>query len=112
MLVIRIDAFIDHHYDDATLSAAQIAAQHHISVRHLYALFAKRNQSLEQQIIHVRLEQARKRLIYAGSASRSIEAVAYDCGFVQPQHFARRFRQAYGMSPRQWRYMHRLPTKP
>ena len=107
VLVVQIDDFIDRHYDEAGLGAEQIAAEYHISVRHLYSLFAKRSQSLEQHIIHVRLEQARRQLVHAGSVRRPIEAIAFGCGFAHPQHFARRFRQAYGMSPRQWRSMHR-----
>ncbi|MFD0475165.1 AraC family transcriptional regulator [Nonomuraea thailandensis] len=36
-------------------------------------------------------------------AHRTIDAIARTWGFTSPAHFARRFRQAYGSTPRTWR---------
>ena len=64
MLVAQIDAYIETNLDIRGLTADRIAAAHNISVRYLYRLFAGRERTLEQQIIHVRLEHARKELTY------------------------------------------------
>ena len=103
----RIDDYIRRNLTDHSLTAKRIAAEHSISLRYLYALFAKRGQSLEQHILHERLEYARIQLAHTAFNGRSIQSVAYSCGFVHPQHFTLRFRDAYGMTPRQWREMHR-----
>jgi AraC-like DNA-binding protein len=103
----RIDHYIRRHLTDHSLSAARIALEHSISVRYLYTLFARRGQSLEQQILRDRLEYARVQLVQAAVSGRSIQSVAYGCGFVHAQHFSRRFRETYGLTPRQWRDRHR-----
>jgi AraC-like DNA-binding protein len=36
----------------------------------------------------------------------TIAAVARRWGFADATHFARRFRDAYGLSPREWRQLH------
>ncbi|HEX6452329.1 MAG TPA: AraC family transcriptional regulator [Trebonia sp.] len=37
-------------------------------------------------------------------------AIARRWGFADSTHFSRRFRQAYGMSPREWRHACRSPA--
>ncbi|MFQ6327482.1 helix-turn-helix domain-containing protein [Nocardia sp. CWNU-33] len=59
--------------------------------------------SLEQWIISQRLDQVPAELARADSRHRSIAMVARRWGFRDPSHFARRFRAAFGMSPREWR---------
>jgi AraC-like DNA-binding protein len=76
-------------------------------VRYLYTLFARRGQSLEQQILRERLEYARVQLTQAALNGRSIQSIAYGCGFAHAQHFSRRFRETFGVTPRQWRELHR-----
>jgi len=48
--------------------------------------------------LHVRLEEARRRL----TAGASIAAVAADLGFVDQSHLHRRFKGAFGMTPAEW----------
>ncbi|MFI9202868.1 AraC family transcriptional regulator [Streptomyces sp. NPDC053048] len=36
-------------------------------------------------------------------AALPVSAVAARCGFTSPSHFTRRFRAAYGVTPREWR---------
>jgi AraC-like DNA-binding protein len=103
VLLTRLDIYIRNRASDPALNAEQIAAAHNISARYLYRLFSKRSVSLEQQIIHERLEQARAELGHPGASRRSIEAIARRAGFTHPQHFSRRFREAYGVTPREWR---------
>lgn len=56
----------------------------------------------EQWLIAERLERARAELVSPSGRKRTVAAVARGCGFADPSHFARRFRAAYGLSPREW----------
>jgi AraC-like DNA-binding protein len=95
-------AYIDLHLSNPALSPAAIAAAHHVSVRQLYKAFAQAGLSLEQTIIGLRLEAARRELARPANAALTVGAVARRCGFSNASHFGLRFRQRYGISPRQW----------
>jgi AraC-like DNA-binding protein len=51
------------------------------------------------------LDEARQRRSYEGLKKESlpISKIAWDCGFADPNYFARWFRKKVGQSPRQWR---------
>ena len=106
-LVSRVRAYASRHLGDPALSPQVLAAAHNVSVRRLYKAFADAGLSLEQWIIGQRLEAARAALVSPSGLRRSIEATARSCGFDSPSHFARRFRQAYGMTPREWQQQYR-----
>jgi AraC-like DNA-binding protein len=100
-LATRVEAYVQQHLTDPALSPESIARAHHISVRQLYKLWSARELGLAERIMRGRLEGARRDLAKDGSAG--IAAVARRWGFTDPTHFGRRFRAAYGISPRQWR---------
>jgi AraC-like DNA-binding protein len=101
-LLTRIRAYTRQHLADPALRPDTIAAEHNISVRYLYKLCADADFSLEQWIISQRLEGARAELARASSRNRSVAVIARRWGFRDPTHFSRRFRTAYGISPRDW----------
>lgn len=98
----RAIAYIDLHLSNPALTPAAVAAAHHVSVRQLYKVFALANLSVEQTIIGLRLEAARRELARPGHPSLTVSEAARRCGFANLSHFARRFRQRYGISPREW----------
>jgi AraC-like DNA-binding protein len=102
-LLTQIRAYVRQHLADSDLQPATIAAAHHISLRYLYRLCAEADFSLEQWIIGERLQGAREELIRPASRQRSIAMIARRWGFTDPTHFSRRFRAAYGLTPREWR---------
>jgi AraC-like DNA-binding protein len=108
--VARIEAFIRQNLRDSELSAAGIAHANHMSVRRLYQLWESQEKSLAEHIVSARLEGARHDLGRSDSSSTSIAQVAASWGFVDPSHFARRFKAAFEVSPTQWRRATRLPT--
>jgi AraC family transcriptional regulator len=55
-----------------------------------------------QYLWRYRLYRARMLLSVTGP-TRSIGAVAAECGFADQAHLGRRFRQAYGVSPGEFR---------
>jgi AraC-like DNA-binding protein len=102
-LVSRALAWSRAHLTDTDVGPERIAAVHNVSVRQLYKACAEAGVSLEQWLIAERLELARAQLATPLGRRRPIAATAHACGFQDPSHFARRFRAAYGLSPREWR---------
>ncbi|MBB3674381.1 helix-turn-helix domain-containing protein [Modestobacter versicolor] len=101
-LVSRVRAYVAQHLTDPDLTPATIAAAHAVSVRLLYQACSEAGLSLEQHVITARLERARAALVSPAGRRRSIAATAAACGFADPSHFARRFKAAYGLTPREW----------
>lgn len=106
----RTVTFVRQHQRDADLSAARLAREQHVSVRALYAAFAAQGQRLSEVVLAGRLEGARRELAVA-APTRTVAAIADGWGFRDGGHFARRFRLAYGLSPREWRAAH-VPAAP
>ena len=101
-LATRVLAYTRQHATDPGLTPAAIADAHNVSVRQLYKACAGAGVRLEQWLIEQRLEAARAELVAPSGRRRSIAATARACGFADPSHFTRRFRAAYGMTPREW----------
>ncbi|MFI9610479.1 helix-turn-helix domain-containing protein [Streptomyces sp. NPDC052023] len=102
-LAQRIRHFIDQNLGDSELAPEAIAAAHHISVRYLHKIFARDGTTVGRWIQRRRLEECSRELARRGSVSPTVSAVAMRWGFVNPAHFSRSFRAAYGMSPSEWR---------
>jgi AraC-like DNA-binding protein len=108
-LVTRIEAYVQQHLADPGLSPESIAHAHHISVRQLYKLWSGRELGLAEWIMRGRLEGARRDL--RRNESMPIAALARRWGFTDATHFGRRFRSAYGISPREWRQVQSQPER-
>lgn len=103
-LVTVVKGYIDQHLADPDLSAERIARAMFVSVRQLYKLWEAEPRPLGQWILERRLDAARQELTSPRGRNRTVAAVARRWGFADSTHFSRRFRQAYGMSPREWRH--------
>ena len=103
-LALRISLYLNEHLTEPDLTPAKIARLHHISLRQLYKVWSRSNdETLVQWLGNARLARARSDLASPDAAASTISAVARRCGFVDSAHFARKFRQQYGISPREWR---------
>jgi len=51
----------------------------------------------------MRLESAQRLLSDKRYDALSVSEVAARCGFLEPSHFARRFRKAFGLGPTEFR---------
>ncbi|WP_432571516.1 AraC family transcriptional regulator [Kineococcus sp. SYSU DK005] len=102
-LETRITLYVDAHLGERDLTVERIAAAHAVSVRHLYTLWARAGHPLTpaQWILERRLQLAQQLL--AAGPGVSIAVIARRCGFADHSHFSRRFRQAFGLSPTEWR---------
>jgi len=103
-LTTVVKSYIARHLADPDLGAERIARAMFISVRQVYKLWETEPGPLGQWIVERRLEAARHELASPRGRNQTIAATARRWGFADSTHFSRRFRQAYGMSPREWRH--------
>ncbi|GAB3838760.1 helix-turn-helix domain-containing protein [Dactylosporangium cerinum] len=99
-LFTRVTEYIRQHQRDEDLSAARLATAHGVSARTVYAAFAQEGEQLAEWVIRGRLRGAHREL--ADSPTATVSSIARSWGFANPRHFARRFREVYGMSPQEW----------
>ncbi|AGZ40659.1 AraC family transcriptional regulator [Actinoplanes friuliensis] len=101
-LFTRVTEYIRQHQREPDLSAARLAAAHDVSVRTLYAAFAAENEQLGEWVIRGRLREAHRELAECPTAT--VASIARSWGFANARHFARRFRDEYGISPGEWQH--------
>jgi AraC family transcriptional regulator of arabinose operon len=104
--VVRIEAltrlgnFLRNSYADS-LSLADLARNAGVSSQHLMKLCRVAGVPTPmQQLYRRRLEAASELLLGTGL---SVGEIADRCGFANPFHFSRKFREAYEKSPLRWR---------
>jgi len=91
--------FIERHLTSPRLSPELIAQQLGCSRAHLYRLFAGQGETVASYIRELRLQRARDLLIGSPQGNPRIGDVGYRCGFNDPVHFSRLFRQRFGFTP-------------
>ncbi|MCM0676388.1 helix-turn-helix domain-containing protein [Micromonospora phytophila] len=102
-LVTQVQAYIQRHLGDATLSPQVVADAHHISLRSLHRLFEAEESTVASYIRDLRLARCRHDLADPGLRSVPIQTIAARWGFPDKAHFSRVFRAAHGMTPQTWR---------
>jgi AraC-like DNA-binding protein len=102
-LLALIRNHIDCCYTNPDLAPANVAATFDISVRYLHRLFADSDASFTEYLIEQRLAQAQRILAHPRYQHQTILKIAYDCGFRNINHFGRRFRARYGITPGEFR---------
>jgi AraC-like DNA-binding protein len=107
-LFTRVTEYIRQHQREPNLSAARLAAEHDVSVRTLYAAFAAEDEQLGEWVIRGRLRGAHREL--ADRPTATVASIAHAWGFANARHFARRFRDEYGISPLEWQRDVSRPT--
>jgi AraC-like DNA-binding protein len=103
MLAVSVREYIDANLSDPQLSPASIAAAHFISTRHLHNVFHESGTTVASFIRSQRLDGARRDLQDPLNAGKAVGAVAANWGFLDAAHFSRTFRDAFGVSPTEWR---------
>ena len=102
-LLASLTQTLRERLDDPDLSPTTVAVEHGISKRTLHYAFAAGQTTFAERLMQLRLSRAREMLGDPASATLAIEDVAARCGFGDPSHFARRFRQQFGQPPLQFR---------
>lgn len=99
----RVLSYIDQHLADPGLSPSSIAQAHHVSLRHLHAVFHEHGGTVGAHIRRQRLERAREDLEDPLLAALPVAAIGRRWGFADAAHFSKTFRQAYGVPPAEHR---------
>jgi AraC family transcriptional regulator, positive regulator of tynA and feaB len=97
----RICNIIKARFTDPDFGPCDVAAEAGISLRYLQKLFTAHNSTCSHFIQSVRLDHA-ARLLHRRvllNTNQPISEIAYDSGFVDYSHFARRFRRRFGRAP-------------
>ncbi|MUK02692.1 helix-turn-helix domain-containing protein [Vibrio cholerae] len=82
-------------FQDPAFSAADLAAEAHLSVRSLQSLFREVDRSPAAEIRRLRLDHARAML----ERGHSVRASCVGSGYLDPDSFSRAFRRHFGCSP-------------
>ena len=99
----QICNFIEKHLCEQDLSIASIAGMFGITTRYVHTLFRADHNTVSEYIQSRRLQEAAKTLADPVRATASIGEVAVAHGFKSQAHFARIFRERYGLAPRGFR---------
>jgi AraC-like DNA-binding protein len=102
-LTFRAKAVIESNLHDHGLNTEKIAALLFISPRYLQDLFHAEQTTVSDWIWKRRLEKSRRDLADPMRAYDSIAQIALACGFTDFGHFSRRFKEAFGVPPREHR---------
>ena len=100
---IQIRRFVEANLRDPELSARTVAAAFGISPRYLHIIFSTGDETVSNLILRRRLEECAKQLRDRVWSKRTITEIAFGWGFNNATHFARVFRERYGLSPREYR---------
>lgn len=104
LIVQRAIAHIRSNISDPELSPAHVAAGVGVSLRNLQILFRQDGRNIAAWIWQQRLEQAARRLSDPAYLHLPLGELARSCGFSDQAHFSRRFRNCFGLSPRDYRH--------
>ncbi|MCY4210407.1 MAG: helix-turn-helix domain-containing protein [Gammaproteobacteria bacterium] len=102
-LLERIKQYIEINIRDPQLTPAQVAGHHHISERYQRMLFASTGTTASKYILNKRLELCREALANPALRDHSITQIAFSYGFNDAAHFSRRFKEHYGVCPKECR---------
>ncbi len=108
----RLKAAITAGLADPNFSAQEACFRSGISARYANALLAEEQTSVERLIYRMRLERIRTALSDPAQYSRKVSEIAYAWGFSDSSHFTRRFRDAFGMTPREFRQAQLVGASP
>jgi AraC family transcriptional regulator, positive regulator of tynA and feaB len=101
--LMRLKATIEARLAEPTLKPGTVAAAAGMSVRYANDLLSEEGYSLERYIQARRLERCRQELDDPAQMHRKVGDIAFSWGFSDLSHFARRFRAAYGLAPKDFR---------
>ncbi|MDJ0514003.1 MAG: helix-turn-helix domain-containing protein [Methyloceanibacter sp.] len=99
----RLKSTVEMHLFDSRLNASDFAKKSGITLRHANHLLASDGTTLERYIFERRLERCRAVLDNPTFDFRQVSEIAYSHGFASLAHFSRKFKEAFGMTPAEYR---------
>jgi AraC-like DNA-binding protein len=95
--------FITRYLGSPRLNPGLIAQQLHCSRAHLYRVFARHGETVAGHVREQRLRRAYSLLAASAGGETAISDIAFRCGFENPVHFTRLFRERFGLTPSAFR---------
>lgn len=107
VLVARAVAYLQAHYQDPTLTTAQLAQELYASREHLSRAFKECTmESIHNYLTYLRMQHCRKAL----EEGVSVLNACTESGFPDYSSFLKTFRRLYGITPAEYRAQHRTIT--
>ena len=103
LALVNLRAAVEARLADPALDPERIAAAAGVSVRYANAVLAQEGTSITRLIQTRRLARCRQALEDPLQGHWTISEIAYGWGFSDMTHFGRRFKAAFGSSPRDYR---------
>jgi AraC-like DNA-binding protein len=103
LALLNVHAAVEARLADPALDAESVASAAGLSVRYANAVLAQEGTSITRLIQTRRLARCRRALEDPLQGHRTISEIAYGSGFSDMTHFGRRFKAAFGLSPRDYR---------
>ena len=102
-LFVRLRQFLADNAHDCDLDAERAADELNISLRYLHSICAKAQTTYGAELMGVRLERAARLLRDPRFGDLSAAQIAWRCGFIDPSHFSKRFRERFHQPPGSFR---------
>ena len=102
-LLRRVRQTIRERCHEADLDPAMVAAALGLSRRYIHLVFASAGTTFSQELYTCRLNRAQRLLCDKRFDGLGIAEIAWNCGFSEPSHFTRRFRERFGSTPSAYR---------
>jgi AraC-like DNA-binding protein len=102
-LLRRVQDTLRERCHEPELDPSAVAAALGLSRRYVHVLFASDGTTFSQELYACRLQRAQRLLRDGRYAGVGIAEIAWQCGFNEPSHFTRRFRERFGVAPSQYR---------
>ena len=99
----RIKQVINQNLHMPDLCLGELAKQFGFSVRYIQRLFSEEDCTVSKYIRSQRLEGCKKQLADPAWLNRSVTEIAFNWGFNSSAHFARVFKEQYGINAREYR---------
>ncbi|MBV7482979.1 AraC family transcriptional regulator [Bordetella sp. BOR01] len=105
MLFDRICAWVAANATNPEMASDYVAHHFGISPRYIQSLFASHGggATFVSFLREQRLRRAREALTAPGCAHQTISEISWNCGFSDPVHFGKTFREFFGVTPGQAR---------
>jgi AraC-like DNA-binding protein len=102
-LLLRAHAYARSRLGDPSLAPGDIAAAVHVSRRYLDRLFEESGSTVSAWIRQRRLEGCRRDLLDPSRSAETVANIGSRWGLTNSAHLSRLFRDAYGVSPTEYR---------
>lgn len=101
--LLAIHRAVTRNLSNPDLSIDDVATSAGLKVRYANALLEEQGTSLGRLILSMRLEKCAAALRDVSQSHRSIQDIAFAWGFSDHSNFGKRFKDAFGMAPRDYR---------